>query len=607
MPDYAVHTSFHGRDRGIMDAFERMIRSADKFGRAGSSAFSRVQHGSDRAASSMRNATKVGYKFGAIVKGILAANAIRGGLGQITGGLQKVGTDFLQFDDIIIGAVARFDDLGVAVAEPTKVIERLGRKTRDAVVGTRFAAVSAANAVNELAKAGYTSEAALGILPNIMAFATAGQEDLAEATKMSSEILGAFGLRSANVQDQLRNHISLNDKLTKAALLSTGGLRDMKETMETIAPMTSAFKGGVDEALALAVVLSNAGIAGTEAATAIKRAQLNIYGGKNREELMANGINPVDPQTGGLRKFSTVLGEIGQKLSKLPLGQRVPILERLFGVYGIGGQLKLLEGLKSVAEYEQKIRDAQGTSDQVARFQNMSTWAKALALGNALMEKGFQVLEKFNGDGKSGLQGLIERVNQFKVAPMVDFLRATGQTLGVLYAIIRPFLPLMPYLVAGWVAWNGVLKGMVLARTAYHIGLIGAAMVAGLGPMGAFTTALSALWAAVLPFVTSATILTGAFAWVSAVRSAITGKDNIFSEMAQNLGIVPKLAKDEEGRVIGYASDQPAAAPNAKEAEARMRVHFMGQLNVAGAPPGSTVESRTTGAPSIPMVMLGAQ
>jgi tape measure domain-containing protein len=47
-------------------------------------------------------------------------------------------------------------------------------------------------------------------------------------------------------------------------------------------------------------------------------------------------------------------------------------------------------------------------------------------------------------------------------------------------------------------------------------------------------------------------------------------------------------------------------APNQREAEARSQIQFQGQINIAGAPDGSTASGTTTGAPPIRMQMMGA-
>ena len=45
--------------------------------------------------------------------------------------------------------------------------------------------------------------------------------------------------------------------------------------------------------------------------------------------------------------------------------------------------------------------------------------------------------------------------------------------------------------------------------------------------------------------------------------------------------------------------------PNKTEIEARRQINFNGRLDIAGAPPGSTVESSTTGAPPLQMELMG--
>jgi len=65
------------------------------------------------------------------------------------------------------------------------------------------------------------------------------------------------------------------------------------------------------------------------------------------------------------------------------------------------------------------------------------------------------------------------------------------------------------------------------------------------------------------------------------------------------------------GRFFGIGGDEtpsvaPRVPPNQTEVEARRQINFQGQLNIAGAPPGSTVEGKTTGAPPLQMELLGA-
>lgn len=78
-----------------------------------------------------------------------------------------------------------------------------------------------------------------------------------------------------------------------------------------------------------------------------------------------------------------------------------------------------------------------------------------------------------------------------------------------------------------------------------------------------------------------------------------------------NDAIITKTGKviktNPDDNIIATKNEPQREAPNAEQARARAQnVNFQGQLNIAGAPPGSTVESKTEGAPPVQMNLLGA-
>lgn len=594
MPDYAVSTAFNGRDK-VSHLFDQMGKAAHRFETSGKRAFRGVGQEADHASTALRNATKHGYNFAAIVKGILAANAIRGGIGYVTGGLQNIGQQYLQFGDVMTGAVARFQEVDLRSAAFGQQIDTLGKQVRGAMAGTRYAAVDGAKALNELAKAGYTSVAGVGILPNMIAFATSAQEDLAQATLMSSDILGGFGMRSKDVQEQLKNHIRLNDMLTKSALMATGDLRDMFETMKVVAPLSTQ-KGVMPETvIAMATALSNAGIKGDIAATAIKRGFMNFYGPRMQEELRANGVNPYDAQ-GNRRKITDVYADFARAVGKLRPEAQEEAFARVFQIYGAAGNVKIVQELAKIAEYEDELRRANGVSEEMARAANTSPLAKLIKVGNAIMEKGFQVLDEYAGKGGKGPDMLLGKIQKFDVRPLIDAITLTGKALWTLYRVAEPFIPMMPYLVGGFVAWKVAMAGLGLVRfvssvteAVWAVGLLEGVLAGGGLAAG--------LWAVAAPVAA----LTANFLIWREVAKSLQGGDNMISKAAQWMGLVPKLATDADGNVIGRSTDQYGwtpwdagdAAPVAqKTAEARTKRDWRGYLQFGNLPEGSTINNQ---------------
>lgn len=621
IPDYAVGTRFTARDE-VTPAYRRMGDAADAFNR-------RATRGANDSASAMRNATKVGYQFGTVVKGILAANLIRGGIDRIVNGFQRVGGDFIKFDETMIGASARFNDIGVDVVDLTGKAINLGKGVREAIAGTKFTAVEAATAMNEFAKADFNSVAALGALRSQLELASATNTDFALSTEFSNRLLGAFGMRSKDAQKQIVSHIRLNDMLGAAANIANGDLTTLFETLKTAAPVGTLIGTTPEEMIAMGLTIDKAGIDASMAATSLKRAILNIGSADVQKELRANGIEITD-NMGKFRRLSDILGDIGKKLDSKGLA-RTPeltqIFDRMFGKYGLAGVLGLIKNIDAVKEYEETLHGAIGANKKMDDQLKKSLGYKLEVLGNAAIAKGFEFLDALRADGSTGLDGLIASINRFDMKPVVEGFRTFMQTAKELWPMVSLLIQHLPSLMKLFIGWKMIMIGIPIAN--FVGGLSG---MIGLMPM--LTLQCAGLSAALWPI---SLAMIGIVASYQALKSLFTGQDNFISQAAQSLGIVPKLSTNSDGVVTGRAPDaqqsgfvksvegigsafgnmrfpstesignqSPPPAPNAKEAAAR-NSSFFGQLNITGDTKGATLTSSTTGAPPLAISLLGAQ
>lgn len=608
MPDYAVGTKFTAKDQ-VTATYKRMGQAADNFRRRSSSAF--------------RNASKEGYKFGTVMKGILAANAIHGGVGLVTNGIRTAVGSFIEFDDTMVAAAARFDDIGPKAADFRGELDKLKLGARQAGAGTQYALTDIATALDTMAKAGWNSKVALGTVRSFMDLATASGEEFAATVSMGNDLLGAFGLRSSNVQTQIANQARLNDILAKSGLDANGELIDMFETMKMVGPIASTAGVGMEEIVAMAIALSNAGIKGTQAATALKHALLNIPSKKMAAEFKANGVAIAD-SNGNIRKYSDILTEIGTKLSKLGNREQTQILERIFGLYGIAGGAGLIKNLEGISIAEERLKSAAGTSKDVSDvMEKYSSKIKLARLQNALLDKSFSVLERFEYQGKKGIDALVASISKWNPERLINGIQFIVNGLKALWTIIKPFVPFIPYLIAGFVAFNVTLKAMAILQTvSMFYRLITAARLA-IGTMATLNLIMAANPAVLIATAIAAAVVGliylekkfGIFSKAWEYFSTLI-KDfmewiqqttfwKILSGIANGLiGAGKALINMEIPDTSIMAENSQTAAPNQKEAEAR-RIQFNGRLDIAGAPQGSTVQSKTTGAPGIDMQLLG--
>ena len=138
MPDYAVSTAFTAKDKGITDAYDRMGRGADAYGDRAERAFEKVSRGAEHSGQALRNATKHGYNFGAILKGIIAADLIRSGVGKVKDAVTGTVGEYLRFDDEMSQAVAKFSDLGPGVKDFQGHVNSLGKEVRRVGIESKF-------------------------------------------------------------------------------------------------------------------------------------------------------------------------------------------------------------------------------------------------------------------------------------------------------------------------------------------------------------------------------------------------------------------------------------------------------------------------------------
>jgi TP901 family phage tail tape measure protein len=613
MPDYAVAMKFTAKDH-ITKTYQRMGEAADAFNRKASA-------GARNTASSFRNATKEGYKFGTVVKGILAASAIRGGLGMITNGVRGAATGFLDFDDAMVGAFARFDDLGPRSKNIQTELMNLKQGTLDAIRGTEHSAVSAGSAMDFFAKANWSSKSALDALRPMLNLSTASGEEFSATVDMTNDLLGAFNMRSEDSGKQLAYLSRMTDVLTRSGLDANGGLVDFFETMKGVGPIARSVGASLEDVGAMQVLLANAGIKGTNAETALKRALINIPSDRLKKKFEGVGI-AIEDSAGNVRSYIDIFADLNKFMGSMGNRTKINIAEDIFGMYGVAGGINVLSGLDKVVKERDRLMSSKGITEEISEFRRQySTQIKLTILQNALLEKSFSVFENFKYQGMTGLDGLVKAINDWDPKELIGGLQATVNILSVMWRIIEPFAPYLHLIAQGFLGWKMVMAGFSVIN-----------FVSGLGMMnGGLAMMNLQLTGAVAAFGAIAAGMLAVFAIWEAGKSAFTGKDNFFSQVAQDIGLVPKLSHDANGRVTGFAGDgqslatsvpsvmsglgglrfpgpemfNMAPAPNSKEAEAR-RIQFEAQISLANAPPGTTVSSHTRGAPNIPMQLLGA-
>ncbi len=411
-----VNTRFTAKD-GITKRFGIMERAAARFGRSADKSFRRANKGASR--------------FRSITGGIVAGLGITRGFSLIGQGLRSVTTGFIAFDKAALGATVRFKDIGPEAANFNDRLKEIRSSARAAGAATEFTAAQSAEALDFLARAGFTSVEAMGALGSMIDLATASGEDFAQVADMSSDLLGAFGLNAKDTAQKITNLNRVNDVLVKTANSANVTIEDMFETMKVSGPIAKTLGIELEEVAALTGIMGNAGIKATAAGTALKNSFLNLstQSPKVVKMLRAIGVE-IDDGTGNMRKFTDILGDVGKATEEFGSLKVAKVLDTLFGKRAIAGATGLIENIGDVREFEKALLNAGLTSQKTAEIMRTSIDAKLKALGSSATEAGFKILNAFSKDGKQGIDSLTEAIRTADMNPFIESLKVIIELLG---------------------------------------------------------------------------------------------------------------------------------------------------------------------------------
>lgn len=337
---------------------------------------------------------------------------------------------------------------------------------------TQFSASEAANAMEFLGMAGFSTSEILASLPDVLALAAAGNTDLATTADIASNIMSGFGIEageSARVADVLAQTMrSANVDLTM-----------LGESMKYAAPLASAAGWSFEETAAAIGFLGNAGIQGSAAGTGLNSALATLAdtSSAGAQKLSAFGVAATD-SSGQVRPLVDIVEDLADQ------GADVADVIGIFGLEA-GPKLQALigQGADGLRELTADLEASQGVAQQMAdiRMEGAVGAAKELSsafegLMIAIAESG--LLEAFTGVVQR-LTAFVQSLTQTNPALLrtITIVAGAAAAVGPLVLVIGKLMSIG----AGAVQMLGKVGGTIGRMLGPVSGLGGA--VGGLGGM----------------------------------------------------------------------------------------------------------------------------
>lgn len=327
-----------------------------EFSEMGQSAEQAASHAEREWKSSSTGIGSAISKIGSLAsKGLKVATvAITGtaaALGGVAAAAIKVGSDFES-------QMSRVKAISGATGEE---FEQLKAQAMQLGADTSFSASQAAEGMENLAAAGFTTSEIMSAMPGLLNLAAASGEDLASSSDIAASTLRGFGLAASDAA-HVADVLAANANRTNSSVADTG------EAMKYIAPLARAAGLSLEETAAAIGIMANAGVNGSQAGTSLRGALSRLSKPtKDMSEAMDElGISFYD-SNGKMKSLTEQVGMLRQATEGMTDEQKNNYLVTLYGQEALSGMLVLInEGEGSLGELTNAYKNCDGAAQEAA-------------------------------------------------------------------------------------------------------------------------------------------------------------------------------------------------------------------------------------------------
>lgn len=281
---------------------------------------------------------------------------------------------------------------------------------------TAFSSSDAAQGQAFLAMAGFTPEAIQAALPGVLDTAIAGGAlsgdiSLGETADIGASVLKQFGLQATDMG-------RVGDVLAGTFTRSSTNLRALGDTMKYTGPVAAALGISLEEAAAMAGVLANNGLRGSDAGTAMRASltRLSAPTGAAAKALKELGVSVADSR-GKLRPVEQILGDLYKATKKYGDTDQISFFKDIAGEEAMVGLQTLVKSVGSgdLQRLIAELKKAQGESASTAKKMSDNLGGDISNLSSAWEGLQIQISDTVNGPLRSLVQWLDETISRVTV------------------------------------------------------------------------------------------------------------------------------------------------------------------------------------------------
>lgn len=322
----------------------------------------------------------------------LAADAIMravDGIKNLVGNVLELGQNFTS-------TMSEVSAISGATGED---FEKLEACAREYGATTVFSASNAAEALKYMSLAGWDADQSTSALGGVLNLAAASGMELGAASDMVTDYLSAFAMEAGDAA-------YFADLLSYAQSHSNTTAEALGEAYKNCAANLNAAGQDVETVTSLLEGMANQGYKGSEAGTAMAAIMRDITNGMKDGAIKIGetSVAVMDAQ-GNFRDLTDILTEVEAATNGMGDAERAVALSSTFTADSTKGlNLILNEGMDNIAGYEEELRGASGSAEEMANIMNDNLSGDVAAMNSAFEELGLKIYDALESKLRAGVQ-----------------------------------------------------------------------------------------------------------------------------------------------------------------------------------------------------------
>lgn len=322
----------------------------------------------------------------------LAAEAIT----RAVDGIKNLAGNVIELGQNFTSTMSEVSAISGATGED---FEKLEACAREYGATTVFSASNAAEALKYMSLAGWDADQSTSALGGVLNLAAASGMELGAASDMVTDYLSAFAMEAGDAA-------YFADLLSYAQSHSNTTAEALGEAYKNCAANLNAAGQDVETVTSLLEGMANQGYKSSEAGTAMAAIMRDITNGMKDGAIKIGetSVAVMDAQ-GNFRDLTDILTEVEAATNGMGDAERAVALSSTFTADSTKGlNLILNEGMDKIAGYEEELRGASGSAEEMANIMNDNLSGDMAAMNSAFEELGLKIYDALESKLRAGVQ-----------------------------------------------------------------------------------------------------------------------------------------------------------------------------------------------------------